>query len=81
MFTVWLVEPALISPPVKLNLLLPQGRARQEQMYTARTATPIIMLLPAVLLYVLQDLIEWLPNRMEAMAQDCWIVVGCGSVR
>jgi tripartite ATP-independent transporter DctM subunit len=65
-FFVILIETALITPPVGLNLFVIQSVAKAELGEVVRGAAPfaIIMLLTAVLLWFWQDLALWIPFNL-----------------
>jgi TRAP-type C4-dicarboxylate transport system permease large subunit len=61
-----LVETALITPPVGLNLFVLQGLTGREMPYIARAAFPffLLLLLAVVLIWVFPALVLHLPGLM-----------------
>ncbi|WP_282152753.1 TRAP transporter large permease [Ruegeria atlantica] len=65
-FFVVLIETALITPPVGLNLFVLQavGKARLEEVIQGAIPFAFIMLATAVLLWFWQDLALWIPYKL-----------------
>ncbi|MEM8812998.1 MAG: TRAP transporter large permease [Pseudomonadota bacterium] len=65
-FFVILIETALITPPVGLNLFVIQAVAKARLGEVIKGATPfaVIMLCTAVLLWFWQDLALWIPSNL-----------------
>ncbi len=65
-FLVVVVEMAQITPPVGFNLFVLQGMTERQITWIARQALPAFMLMMAAvgLLYVVPELVTWLPQRM-----------------
>jgi len=65
-FLVVVVEMAQITPPVGFNLFVLQGMTGRQITWIAWQTLPafILMMLAVWLLYVMPDLVTWLPSRM-----------------
>jgi C4-dicarboxylate transporter DctM subunit len=65
-FFVVLIETALITPPVGLNLFVIQavGKARLEEVIQGAIPFALIMLSTAVLLWFWQDLALYIPHEL-----------------
>jgi C4-dicarboxylate transporter, DctM subunit len=65
-FIVLVVEMAQITPPVGFNLYVLQSLARKSMGYVALAALPFFfgMVLMVGVVYVVPDLVTWLPNQM-----------------
>ena len=65
-FFVILIETALITPPVGLNLFVIQavGKARLEEVVKGAWPFAVIMLLTTVLLWFWKDLALFIPYRL-----------------
>jgi tripartite ATP-independent transporter DctM subunit len=65
-FIVLVVEMAQITPPVGFNLYVLQSLAKKSMGYVAAAALPFFfgMLLMVGIVYVVPDLVTWLPNQM-----------------
>ncbi|GAB4403189.1 MAG: TRAP transporter large permease subunit [Rhodoferax sp.] len=66
-FVVLVVEMAQITPPVGFNLFVLQGLTGRQLPTIARHALPmfLIMTLAVTLIYLLPELVTWLPQRMR----------------
>jgi len=64
-YFVILIELALITPPVGMNLFVIQAIAGTPLSVVARGVTPFIfiMLGSVVLVYIFPDIVNWVPNR------------------
>ncbi|MBW6493758.1 MAG: TRAP transporter large permease subunit [Burkholderiaceae bacterium] len=67
-FVVIVVEMAQITPPVGFNLFVLQGMTKLELPWIARAAMPmfLLMVLAVALIYLIPDLVTWLPHQMRA---------------
>ena len=65
-FIVLVVEMAQITPPVGFNLYVLQSLAKKSMGYVALAALPFFfgMLIMVGIVYVVPDLVTWLPNQM-----------------
>jgi TRAP-type C4-dicarboxylate transport system permease large subunit len=65
-FIVLVVEMAQITPPVGFNLYVLQSLAKKSMGYVAAAALPFFMgmVLMVGVVYVVPDLVTWLPNQM-----------------
>ena len=66
-FVVLVVEMAQITPPVGFNLFVLQGMTQREIGWIARVTLPFFLLMTAAvgLIYVLPDIVTWLPAQMR----------------
>ena len=67
-FVVIVVEMAQITPPVGFNLFVLQGMTKLELPWIARAAMPmfLLMVLAVALIYLVPELVTWLPHQMRA---------------
>ncbi|SEA60079.1 TRAP transporter large permease [Rubrimonas cliftonensis] len=65
-FFIIMVECALITPPVGLNLYVIQSIGRAQMGEVARGAAPfvLLMLLTVILIYLFEDIALWLPRNL-----------------
>jgi tripartite ATP-independent transporter DctM subunit len=66
-FIVIVVEMAQITPPVGFNLFVLQGMTGRDIAWIARVTFPffVLMLLACALIYVLPEIVTWLPAQMQ----------------
>ncbi len=66
-FIVIVVEMAQITPPVGFNLFVLQGMTGRDIAWIARVTFPffVLMLLACGLIYVLPEIVTWLPAQMQ----------------